>query len=476
MKLFYYTICALLLSPLLAPAIPLEETSTANHTATANSIESISASYRASDFLIVPTASEQDEELRAARVVETNLVAAQPHHPKSPSTKLIDDEGNQQQQLPKFPDDDIQNNAAEEPQEQQELNKNVIAGIVGASGAGLVAVIAVGILVWHTQRRTSTTGGDDKKLCDNDTRKDPKLTSLPPGEPMIVSATFFDDWDQHQHDIHQSISKFPSSTYSAIFAATAPNGSSALHDDTANDVITQTNNNLGEHETAWSSDTGSSDSMSIRNLSSYSVEDSSTTTNTRQQQQFITTTRPNPIALVPSVNSHHQSTTDSIAESTIRSRPSSTSEREQQQHQQEPQKQISILDKDDKYALSLVNRKLLHYPARSRYGFATSSTTIQRPEEKASMSDTAMTSSYNLERLFYPSSSSSGYTHSFPPLTSSDKQEEEINSDENNGQFVTPFDLPASTFLTLPNCPFPLVSRQSILNDPEKRQGVHEIP
>ncbi|KAI9256547.1 hypothetical protein BDA99DRAFT_561988 [Phascolomyces articulosus] len=405
-----------------------------------------------SNFLIVPTNNEQDEEVRAARVVESNLAhpppPAQQHHVST--TPLVEEVA------PKFPDNGFNTTADQEPDQQQNLNKNVIAGIVGASGAGMVAMIAVGILVWHNARRyrqqpSNKPSPKGRGGSDNE-RKSPMLFSLP-GEPMIASDTvptgnsYFHDWDQHHQ--HQSISKFPSSTYSALYTT--------AHDDTINGTTSlQTNNH---HEDEWSSDTGSSESMSIHNLSTYySVEENSTVTTTTIRQQQHQTVPPSQLApsvaaTIPlSISSSHQSTIHSQALN------------EPKQQKEEP----DVLDKDLKHSLSLVNRKLLHYPARFRHGFTSSSAKIldQVNSDDDEKSDTA-TISYNLAHLFYPTESQLDAV----ALTITDQLEE---TDLTRHYFLTPFDLPASRFLPLPNCPFQLVTRQSILDDPEKRQGVHE--
>lgn len=50
------------------------------------------------------------------------------------------------------------------------------------------------------------------------------------------------------------------------------------------------------------------------------------------------------------------------------------------------------------------------------------------------------------------------------------KQQQEATTSHS---FVSPLDLPPTEFLPLPNCPYALVSRQSILDDPIRRQGVY---
>ncbi|KAI8146333.1 hypothetical protein BJV82DRAFT_601406 [Fennellomyces sp. T-0311] len=336
-----------------------------------------------SNFLVMPTDGlSADDEVRAARVAET-------HHPTT-----IDDDHRE----PKFPDDEITNK--EESQEQQ-LNKNIIAGIVGASGAGLVAIVAVGIFVWHSQKRSST-----KDVGYNE----PKSPILfpPTTEPAIAnSSSYFDEWDQRQQEIRQSVDKFPSSTYSAIYRATT------------NDSGDRSRVNGPSHlrEVTWSSDTGSSESMSIRDLSSFAENSTINNEPTRPPASF-------------------QSVTQSDYAHSVAS-----SER------------IRILDKDERHTLSLVNRKLLHYPAVSRLNTASSS--------KKTTDDNA--SECSLQRLFQLPDTELSNEEQPPMLPTSHR-------------FTSPFDLPASKFIPLANCPYTLVTRQSILDDPQKRQGLHEIP
>ena len=86
--------------------------------------------------------------------------------------------------------------------------------------------------------------------------------------------------------------------------------------------------------------------------------------------------------------------------------------------------------------------------------------------------------SYNLDKLFYPSETTATNSSSSTTIMSNNQQPQQNQLIRllRHHYFVTPFDLPPSSFLPLQNCPFQLVTRQSILDDPEKRQGVHEIP
>ncbi|KAG2222404.1 hypothetical protein INT45_006926 [Circinella minor] len=435
------------------------------------------SAYYSSNFLIIPTNNEQiDEEVRAARVIGANLGLPLPPLPHqqdaSPAQQM-----NQEEEEAKIPEDnnnDRSLNSIKEnnENEQKKANKsNIIAGIIGASSSGMVAMIAIGILVWHNSRRRQHLLSSNKDNPDspkgNNERKDPILFSLP-GEPMIaraeattttlsssheasIAAASFNEWDQQQQ---RNIFKFPSSvTYSALFPATTNTTAN-------NNNSNRTTSN--QHEEEWSSDTGSSESLSIRNLSTCdSVEENTAVTDTitsvHNKQQRMK--QSNLVGSTLSVIHSQQSTLNSLSS-----------------HQK--QLNPSVIDKNNKNELSLVNKKLLHYPPRSRHDLASSS--IKNSDKENHDNASNEMSSYNLDKLFYPSevaTTNSSLSSSSTLMSNNHQpQQNQLIRLLRQHYFVTPFDLPPSRFLPLQNCPFQLVTRQSILDDPEKRQGVHEIP
>ena len=456
------------------------------------------SAYYSSNFLVIPTNNEQlDEEVRAARVIGSKLALPLPLLPQQQETATaqgLDQEVQVEEEEAKIPDDNNNNNndrssnpVEEENDEQKKVNSSLIAGIVGASGAGMVAMIAIGILVWQNTRQRphqlssnkDTIGSPNEK---HERKKGPLLFSLP-GEPMMAAAevnashgttaafnSHFNKWERQEQQQQQChVSKFPSSTtYSTLFPTLA-----TTHNVDNDNNNNNTNGTTSKHheEEEWSSDTGSSESLSIRNLSTYdSTEENkaatdATTSIPKQQQQ-----QSNGVESTLSLNYSHPSMIQpQVLNDALPSQ------------QKQKQREVPMIDKDRKFQLSLVNKKLLHYPARSRHGFASTSMKSPYKEDQNDDLQGGMVS-YDLDKLFYPSetkrNSSSSSSASVATIMSEDcpPEQHQLIRLIRQHYHVTPFDLPPSRFLPLQNCPFQLVTRQSILDDPEKRQGVHEIP
>ncbi|KAI9316172.1 hypothetical protein BX666DRAFT_2121837 [Dichotomocladium elegans] len=387
-----------------------------------------------------------DEDLHAARAAPPVGHAQQTHHPLSSAPPTTEE------QTAKFPD-----NTA--PGTGESSNKMIVA-IVSASTGGVVVLGAVALFVWHTYNRRDM------------------------GSLLPVTAE--DDTIPH------NISKFPEPTHPSSYSSSA---SSSMSESSS-----RSSNSSDDH----SHDNNPISTQSLCSaVNTYGRYDSATTRHPHPQRLSTIVEERNHGSCIPAAEDFQISTLGELAKVTARfmgienpvvrdetpevvNNPdmcsiinNNSSSSTTQCHPPGPSNNTSIKTTD---TLNNATQKILRYPpffvahgerkeiCQQQENYHQLVTSTSSPSIATHYTD-APSLTYSIRKLIrHPQRLSSPVRRK--------RQSFDIGSIAEQREIIpaTPLGMPATQFVPLQNSPFHFVPRLSIMLDPEKRQGIHEIP
>lgn len=411
----------------------IDDVSAANHLP--SSISSLPATAISASTFAFPSDwfnSEHDDSFHAARIAVEERKQQQHQHP-APNNNEDNNNEMSSSTTAKFPE--VENNVAPEDPSSS-TNTKVVGVIVGASVGGMVVVGAIALFVWQLHHR----GGGDAGVLVNEPSFSPNTKSPDDEETKIDMNTMI----QQQPPLSPvseatSLSSSPS-------ASLDEKGSLAKEEDdfgqSTLDAFDQIGTKYRDSDNVPCPDLISSvqsssapppraallapkDETTITSSSSPSLTD-------MPKKKMSTVKRACPVIIENNASPSSLELTHTRHTSTLSTSPTT---------------------------LSYPLKKLLHYPRCH---------VPQIPPPVASpASTTAEVNPGDQQQQDH-------FNRSF--TVSSEQQQQEQQTRMNPTGMVTPFDLPPTEFLPLQNCPFPLVSRQSVMIDPSKRQGIHKVP
>lgn len=404
--------------------IPIGDVSATNHLL--SSTRSKPATVISSSVFAFPSDwynSEHDDSFHAARIAVEERKQQQHHQPAPNNNEDTNNEMSTSSTTTKFPE--VENDAAPEDPSSS-TNTKVVGVIVGASVGGMVVVGAVALFVWQLHHNRAGDG-----ILVNDPSFSPNTKSPDDDEETKIDITTMIQQQQQQQPPLSPVSEATSSSSSSPSASFDEKASLAQEDDDFGQSTLDAFNQIGTKYR--DSDVPCPDLIS-------SVQSSAPARAVPEDEispslENIPKKKMPPIKRACPVIIENNNASSSALTFTHTRHGSSTS------------------SSTSPTSLSYPLKKLLHYPR------------CHMPQPLPPVASPAPTTDtngseqqYHLDRLF--------------TLTPEQQQRTRMNQTG----MVTPFDLPPTEFLPLQNCPFPLVSRQSVMIDPSKRQGIHNVP
>ncbi|KAI7886897.1 hypothetical protein K492DRAFT_233102 [Lichtheimia hyalospora FSU 10163] len=399
--------------------IPVDDNTAANHLL--SSMSSTPTTTLSASVFAFPSNwlnSENDDSFHAARVA----VEERKQQHRHPAPNNNEDNNNEMSSsTTKFPE--VENNGAPEDPSSS-TNTKVVGVIVGASVGGMVVVGAIALFVWQLHHR----GGDDGILV-NDPPFSPNTKSPDDEEKKIDMTTMI-----HQQPPLSPVSEATSSSSDTLdekasLAQEDDSDSGPPTLDAFDQVGTQHQDNEDTHTVPCPDLISSVQSPSAPpRAARLGSKDEISSLVDMPKKKIPPVMRACPVIIENNASSSTLTFTHTRHASSSSTSPTT---------------------------LSYPLKKLLHYP-RCHMTQPPPSVSSPAPTTNSSTSEP-----YHLDRLF-----------SLTP----EQQQQQQRTRMNAAGMVTPFDLPPTEFLPLQNCPFPLVSRQSVMIDPSKRQGIHRVP